>query len=90
MPANAGPRGTDRSRSRRDLASKMPEQSTPRVHVVMGGEDVDDWFLYPERPAIIIGTQDMLLSRAHSTGAMPAPGRDGRWNLAFFLMMPCG
>jgi CRISPR-associated endonuclease/helicase Cas3 len=38
------------------------------VHVLMGGEDPDDWDLYPEREAIIIGTQDMLLSRALNRG----------------------
>ena len=36
--------------------------------VLMGGEDRTDWDLYPERPAIIIGTQDMLLSRALNRG----------------------
>jgi len=34
----------------------------------MGGEDKDEWDLYPERDAIIIGTQDMLLSRALNRG----------------------
>lgn len=38
------------------------------VTVLMGGEDKDDWDLYPERDAIIIGTQDMLLSRALNRG----------------------
>jgi CRISPR-associated endonuclease/helicase Cas3 len=38
------------------------------VTVLMGGEDRDDWDLYPERDAIIIGTQDMLLSRALNRG----------------------
>src|SRR5207247_2922212 len=32
--------------------------------ILMGGEDDCDWDLYPEKPAILIGTQDMLLSRA--------------------------
>lgn len=36
--------------------------------VLMGGEDRDEWDLYPERDAIIIGTQDMLLSRALNRG----------------------
>jgi CRISPR-associated endonuclease/helicase Cas3 len=39
-----------------------------RVHVLMGGEETDDWDLYPERDAILIGTQDMLLSRALNRG----------------------
>lgn len=37
--------------------------------ILMGGEELDrarkDWDLYPEKPAILIGTQDMLLSRAN-------------------------
>ncbi len=38
------------------------------VHVLMGGEKTKDWDLYPERDAILIGTQDMLLSRALNRG----------------------
>lgn len=40
--------------------------------VLMGGEELDEcrrqWDLYPEKPAIVIGTQDMLLSRALNRG----------------------
>lgn len=38
------------------------------VHLLMGGEEAADWDLYPERDAILIGTQDMLLSRALNRG----------------------
>lgn len=38
------------------------------VHVLMGGVEADKWYLYPEEPAVLIGTQDMLLSRALSRG----------------------
>ena len=38
------------------------------VHVLMGGEEAEDWYLYPEREAILVGTQDMLLSRALNRG----------------------
>jgi CRISPR-associated endonuclease/helicase Cas3 len=38
------------------------------VHVLMGGEDAGEWDLYPEENAILIGTQDMLLSRALNRG----------------------
>jgi CRISPR-associated endonuclease/helicase Cas3 len=38
------------------------------VHVLMGGADGSDWDEYPERDAILIGTQDMLLSRALNRG----------------------
>jgi CRISPR-associated endonuclease/helicase Cas3 len=45
-----------------------PDKTRISVTVLMGGEDKDDWDLYPERDAIIIGTQDMLLSRALNRG----------------------
>ena len=38
------------------------------LHVLMGGEDATGWDLYPEENAILIGTQDMLLSRALNRG----------------------
>ncbi|MBV9125923.1 MAG: DEAD/DEAH box helicase, partial [Planctomycetes bacterium] len=38
------------------------------VHLLMGGEPRRDWDLFPERDAILIGTQDMLLSRALNRG----------------------
>ena len=41
---------------------------SPKVHLLMGGEDAGDWDIYPEKDAILIGTQDMLLSRALNRG----------------------
>ena len=38
------------------------------VHVLMGGVDTAGWLETPERPAVIVGTQDMLLSRALMRG----------------------
>lgn len=38
------------------------------VHLLMGGADDGGWDVYPERDAILIGTQDMLLSRALNRG----------------------
>ncbi len=38
------------------------------VHVLMGGEIADDWDMYPECEALLVGTQDMLLSRALNRG----------------------
>ncbi len=38
------------------------------VHVLMGGGETEKWFLHPEKPAVLIGTQDMLLSRALNRG----------------------
>ncbi|MDA1277989.1 MAG: CRISPR-associated endonuclease Cas3'' [Verrucomicrobia bacterium] len=36
--------------------------------ILMGGEDAGEWDIHPERPAVLIGTQDMLLSRALNRG----------------------
>lgn len=54
----------------RDEAKKWIEKlgNDIGVHLLMGGEDIDDWDLHPERDAILIGTQDMLLSRALNRG----------------------
>lgn len=38
------------------------------VHVLMGGVETYDWLEAPERPAVLVGTQDMLLSRALMRG----------------------
>jgi len=53
------------------------------VHVLMGGEDQDDWDLHPERDAVIIGTQDMLLSRALNRGYAASRAR---WPMHFGLL----
>ncbi len=49
-----------------DPSALLP--STRDVHVLMGGADSRGWLETPERPAIIVGTQDMLLSRALMRG----------------------
>ena len=36
--------------------------------ILMGGEDAGEWDIHPEKPAILIGAQDMLLSRALNRG----------------------
>jgi CRISPR-associated endonuclease/helicase Cas3 len=38
------------------------------LHAMLGGDFDDDWDLYPEVDAILVGTQDMLLSRALNRG----------------------
>ncbi len=38
------------------------------VYLLMGGVDSGAWLEAPERPAVIVGTQDMLLSRALMRG----------------------
>ena len=44
--------------------SLLPKQP----YVLMGGDVDDNWFLRPEHPTVLIGTQDMLLSRALMRG----------------------
>lgn len=53
------------------------------VHLVMGGEERTDWALWPERDAVLIGTQDMLLSRALNRGYA---SRRPRWPIEFGLL----
>ncbi|MGB1275757.1 MAG: type I-G CRISPR-associated helicase/endonuclease Cas3g, partial [Nannocystaceae bacterium] len=50
------------------------------VHVLMGGRSREAWHLYPEHEAVLIGTQDMLLSRALNRGY--ACGR-ARWPMEY-------
>jgi len=53
------------------------------VHLLMGGADSGEWHLYPEECAVLIGTQDMLLSRAMNRGyASPR----ARWPMEFGLL----
>ena len=53
------------------------------VQVLMGGVGGGDWHRYPERNAILIGTQDMLLSRALNRGYAAARAR---WPMDFGLL----
>lgn len=57
------------------------------VHLLLGGQERTEWALWPDRDAVLIGTQDMLLSRAMNRGY--AAGR-ARWPLEFgFLNNDC-
>lgn len=42
--------------------------TAPTAHLLMGGDVDQTWAEHPEDPAILIGTQDMLLSRALMRG----------------------
>ncbi len=53
------------------------------VHVLMGGDASDEWDIHPERECIIVGTQDMLLSRALNRGYAMSPFR---WTVQFGLL----
>ncbi|MCS6800300.1 MAG: CRISPR-associated helicase/endonuclease Cas3, partial [Myxococcota bacterium] len=54
-----------------------------RVWLLMGGESDDDWDTYPESEQILIGTQDMLLSRALNRGYAMSRYR---WPVQFGLL----
>jgi CRISPR-associated endonuclease/helicase Cas3 len=45
-----------------------PEAKDVGIHVLMGGVESAEWYLHPDTPAILIGTQDLLLSRALNRG----------------------
>jgi len=53
-----------------ELEEHYPEEMTqpPNIHILMGGDLDNDWDAYPEGDAILIGTQDQLLSRALNRG----------------------
>ena len=53
------------------------------VHTLMGGADAGEWHVYPEDCAVLIGTQDMLLSRALNRGYGAARAR---WPIDFGLL----
>ena len=49
-----------------DSEGRLPRPDD--VHVLMGGVEAGNWLARPERPAVLVGTQDMLLSRALMRG----------------------
>lgn len=52
----------------KDWLERLNKANDVCVVILMGGEPREQWYLYPEKPQIIIGTQDMLLSRALNRG----------------------
>ncbi len=68
------------------LEALAETQDVPRrqdVHVLMGGADEPRWFETPDRPALLIGTQDMLVSRALMRGYAMSRFR---WPVDFALL----
>jgi CRISPR-associated endonuclease/helicase Cas3 len=53
------------------------------AHPVMGGVETGEWHLAPDREAVLVGTQDMLLSRVLNRGY--GAGR-ARWPIDFGLL----
>ncbi len=60
-----------------------PHTGQVGVHALMGGSDAGEWHLWPEECAVLIGTQDMLLSRAMNRGYGAARAR---WPTDFGLL----
>lgn len=52
---------------------KLGAEKEVGTTVLMGGQSHRQWYLYPEKPHIIVGTQDMLLSRALNRGYGNSP-----------------
>lgn len=67
----------------RKLLETLGMMEQVSVHELMGGCDERRWYDNPDRPAILVGTQDMLLSRAMNRGY--AMGR-AAWPRAFGLL----
>lgn len=53
------------------------------IHVLMGGEPPTDWRLRPQRRAVLVGTIDMLMSRALNRGYAESRFQ---WPVAFGLL----
>ena len=56
-----------------DWLTRLDKQDEIAVVMLMGGESRTQWYLEPEKPAIVVGTQDMLLSRALNRGYGSSP-----------------
>lgn len=66
-----------------DRLGGVGEAGRVSVQVLMGGADAARWQMHPQQPAVLIGTQDMLLSRALNRGyASPR----ARWPAEFGLL----
>jgi CRISPR-associated endonuclease/helicase Cas3 len=66
-----------------DWIGRAELSSSVRLHVLMGGLSPSNWHLDPEHDAVLIGTQDMLLSRALNRGY--GSGR-ARWPMEYALL----
>ncbi len=64
-------------------AEPLLDGGAPLVHVLMGGSGDDSWMEHPERPALLVGTQDMLVSAALNRGYGMSRYR---WPRAFGLL----
>lgn len=67
----------------RQMLARAGLADAVQVHVVMGGEAAGEWEARPEDDAILVGTQDMLLSRALNRGYAMSRYR---WPIHFALL----
>ena len=70
----------------RNLTTESNRTALPTpedVYTLMGGIESGDWLRYPERPAVLVGTQDMLLSRALMRGYATSRAK---WPMEFALL----
>jgi CRISPR-associated endonuclease/helicase Cas3 len=70
-------------RAVKDWVERAGLDARPSVHVLLGGLSPSDWHLEAEQNAVLIGTQDMLLSRALNRGY--GSGR-ARWPTEYGLL----
>lgn len=50
------------------VRAKLLQEDQVQVHVLMGGSTPKEWGEHPDKPMVLIGTQDQLLSRALNRG----------------------
>jgi CRISPR-associated endonuclease/helicase Cas3 len=67
----------------RKILSNAGLEREVSVNILMGGVEQEDWHHFPEKPAILIGTQDMLLSRALNRGYAASRAR---WPIDYGLL----
>ena len=63
--------------------SSLEMESQVGVATLMGGEPRTQWYLQPGKPFIVVGTQDMLLSRALNRGYGSSPSM---WPVEYGLL----
>lgn len=66
-----------------EILSKVTKDLSLSVNILMGGSDAGNYHLEPEKEAIFVGTQDMLISRALNRGYGTARAR---WPMEFALL----
>ncbi len=71
------------ARAARQWIDGLSASATVPVYLLQGGEIEEEWELWPEQRTLIIGTQDLMLSRALNRGYAMNPAR---WPVSFGLL----